>query len=136
MIESPALVNKLTPLKLNTMRKKILNYYQCVDKMQFDKLKTIFSKDVYYCRSGYKIRGIKALLDFYDNIRTIRGKHKILEDYRDDDKNAIIVKGIFNGKNGKGEKVKITFVDIFRFDKDNLVNIRETYLANCYELTI
>ena len=115
------------------MKKELIikRYYKLVDKDNVCELLKLFSDDIIYIRAGKEIRGFKNLDYFYKKDRKLNGNHKIKKIINS--KDLILVTGNFDGKNSLNKKIKVDFIDIFSFNKNNKIKRRETYLGEGFE---
>jgi len=108
-------------------KSKIIEYYTFLDNNEKEKSLALFSSDAVYKRCEDIYLGKPDIVEFFTKKYKLKGKHEILK--MNQDKETIIVRGIFDGINGRDEQVRDFFCDIFTFNEDGLVFTRETYLA-------
>ncbi len=108
-------------------------YYGYVDANKIEELVDLFSDDILYIRCEHEIKGKEDLKKFYNEERGIEGKHTLEEILSGKDK--VVAKGIFSGKNRKGENITLPFMDFFYLDDSGKIKERYTYLATGYNLT-
>lgn len=118
----------------NTMHQQsVMLYYDLVDKADYPAMYLLFADDIVYQRCEQRIDGMTAFRQFYEADRHIVGKHTIHQSYTD--KQTVITRGVFNGKNSRDDTITLTFSDFFEFDNNGKIVRRDTYLANGYQLT-
>ena len=79
------------------------------------------------------IRSLTEIKDFYFNVRKIKGKHKIENVLFKE--NCVAVRGVFNGTDGEGDTLKLSFFDFFRIIDLKIVE-RHTYFEKGFDKSI
>jgi len=109
-----------------TNKEKIIQYYDLVDAGDIEALLSLFSTDIYYRRCKQEIRGEKEFRNFYENDRSISGKHTITKLFEIDEK-TFVVEGTFLGNRKTGEPLSIGFTDIHYLNDEDKIYERHTY---------
>ncbi len=98
----------------------IQNYYKNIDENSYDHVLGLFDESASYLRSARLFDGKKSIRNFYENVRTLEGKHKILTSTVMDD--HIMVMGEFIGT-ANGQVVHLQFIDVWWFKANSQVVI-------------
>ena len=109
----------------------IRKYYRLVDAGKFEEMLTLFENRAVYNRAGKTIRGMAQLKKFYNIERKLKGKHTL--NNLTTKGNRTIATGTFRGTNGKNQRIKVDFADLFEI-KRNLITKRHTYISNNSQL--
>jgi len=109
----------------------ITEYYSRIDENDLDWVMNLFADDAVYLRADSKYCGIKELNEFFRADRKIRGQHNLDAIWSFDDK--VICTGTFKGVGKEGDGRKVRFSDFWRFNSQDLVDERRTFLALGHE---
>ena len=115
----------MTPLAVVT------EYYARIDANDYDWVTALFAEDACYVRADATYTGRAKIDRFFRDERKIRGSHDIKDIHAVG--NEVVCKGEFNGVGARGDERSVRFVDLWYFQADGQVRLRETYLALGHE---
>lgn len=127
--------------------RKLIDYYQSIDKEDYRVLPRLFDERAIYNRHGWdEFYGLPAIIDFFKNKRLLRGQHTILKMGPATPQNMqnqrwqealpvgvkVRVNGIFTGKI-QNRPIQLQFQDLWIFNpKTHKVVFRQTLIKpNC-----
>lgn len=109
----------------------IKQYYGRIDANDIDSVMALFADDACYLRADSTYTGKSGIERFFRLERKIRGRHRVDGIHALD--NQVVCRGEFIGVGAKGDERRVRFVDLWFFQDDGLVRLRETYLALGHE---
>jgi ketosteroid isomerase-like protein len=109
-----------------THESSIMGYYNDIDTGDLNAVANLFGDNAVYQRGNtFTLVGKDAIKDFYNNVRALEGKHKILKFHRKGE--DIVVDGVFRGTH-KGTSIELKFKDYWTFGADGKVIRRRSVL--------
>jgi hypothetical protein len=113
---------------MSTPIQDIREYYERIDANDTEWVLSLFSPDATYQRAGMEYRGMQEIRDFFCVQRKIRGTHLIDQIWRVE-ADIVIAMGRFEGVGAAGDPRTVGFADVWRFDGNQRVTRRETFLG-------
>jgi len=114
---------------MSDIRHLVTAYYPRIDAVDIDWVMALFAPGASYQRADVRYDGIAAIDHFFRVERQIRGTHVIDRLWCDEATRTVFATGVFEGHGVAGDARRAGFADIWRFDTDNHVTDRQTYLA-------
>ena len=105
----------------------VREYYRRVDSGDVDWVVELFTDDAVYVRGGVVYEGKEAIDRFFREARKIKGTHR--PNWMTRDGRVVVAEGRFEGHGIRGDEKIADFCDVWRFDEDGRVVLRNAYLA-------
>ena len=107
----------------------IREYYRRIDAHDTAWVVDLFAEDATYDRADATYRGRAAIAHFFQVERQIRGSHTLDDLLCDARLGLVAVTGAFEGAGKAGDARNVGFADVWRFNADQRVIRRQTFLA-------
>lgn len=104
-------------------------YYRRVDARDTSWIVNLFADDAVYDRAETTYRGRAAIARFFQVERQIHGSHKLDDLIVEARSRIVVATGRFNGVGKAGDARDVGFADVWRFNSDQRVIRRQTFLA-------